>query len=54
MGRLERWGWAWANSHTCFLNLFAETFKRHLIKPLGSTVFSYLLMSVFRYWYLLF
>ncbi|EAW68519.1 hCG2042296, partial [Homo sapiens] len=52
LGRLERWGWAWANSHTCFLNLFAETFKRHLIKPLGSTVFLYLLTSVFRYWYL--
>lgn len=41
-----------ANSHICFLNLFAEAFKRHLVKPLGSTVFLYLLMSVFRYWYL--
>lgn len=41
-----------ANSHTHFLNLFAETFKRHVVKPLGSTVFLNLLMSVFRYWYL--
>lgn len=53
LGEIEEiGGWGWANSHTHFLNLFAETLKRRLVKPLGSTVFSYLLMSVFRYWYL--
>lgn len=41
-----------ANSHIRFHNLFAETLKRRLVKPLGSTVFLYLLTSVFRYWYL--
>lgn len=39
-------------AHSCFLKLFAETFKRHLAKPPGSTVFSYSLTFVFRYWYL--
>lgn len=35
-----------------FLKLFAETFKRHLAKAPGSTVFLYSLTFVFRYWYL--
>lgn len=39
-------------AHLCFLKLFAETFKRHLAKPPGSTVFSYSLTFVSRYWYL--
>lgn len=47
-GRLWRRGWG----GSCFLKLFAETFKRHLAKPPGSTVFSYSLTFVSRYWYL--